>query len=167
MVTSIFGNETVFDAENVAFSVSSGFDCEGIDDIFGGHCVVDHVLELELVVFISEEELSVFAESHGFVGRTETTETVFFTTLENVVGIACCVCSCKVSVAEVISLVYSEFSDNAAAVGYFTRCTVEVEKEFEVWCKIEPDMVVFRKEFKKSLRWVIRNGYFKEWLKTL
>ena len=57
-------------------------------------------------------------------------------------------------------------------LGHYGYCILHetgtmTEKEFEVWCKIEPYMVVFRKEFKKSLRWVIRNGYFKEWCKTL
>ena len=141
MVTSVFFKEAVFEAKYIAFIISSSLHCEGVDDVFGGHSVVDHVLELSFVIFVSEEEFFVFAVSHGFVGRTETTETVFFTTLENVVGIACCVCSCKVGVTKSISLVDSKFSDNAAAIGYFTGCTVEVDNEFEV-CIFGAEVVV-------------------------
>ena len=62
----------------------------------------------------------------------ERTETVFFTTLENVEGIACCVCSCKV-ISEVISLIKCDSRSKAAAVGYFTGSTVEADNEFEVF----------------------------------
>lgn len=34
-------------------------------------------------------------------------------------------------------------------------------EEFEECCKLEPEMVVFYKQFKKSIFWVIKNGYFK------
>ena len=88
-------------------------------------------MEHDEVVVFTEEKLGIFAESHGEVGRTETTETVFFTTLENVKGIAVCVCSSEV-ITEVIFLVNSNCSCDTAAVGYFTVCTVEVDYEFGV-----------------------------------
>ena len=38
---------------------------------------------------------------------------------------------------------------------------VMTEKEFEIWCKINPNAVVAYKRYNKNLFWVIRNGYFK------
>ena len=38
---------------------------------------------------------------------------------------------------------------------------VMTEKEFEVWCKINPNAVVLYKLYNKNLFWVLKNGYFK------
>ncbi|MBQ8870281.1 MAG: hypothetical protein IJ019_02770 [Alphaproteobacteria bacterium] len=35
------------------------------------------------------------------------------------------------------------------------------EEDFEAWCKINPEVVVFYKQFNKNIFWVIKNGYFK------
>ena len=91
MVTSVLAEEAVFEAENVVLCVSSGLHSKGIDDLFGGHSIVDHVLKLSFVVLVLEEFFFSCAEEHGVVAVAETAETVFFTALEDVKSIAVCV----------------------------------------------------------------------------
>ena len=38
---------------------------------------------------------------------------------------------------------------------------VMTEREFEIWCKINPNMVVLYKLYNKNLFWVLKNGYLK------
>ena len=47
--------------------------------------------------------------------------------------------------------------------GYFIlyKAGVMTEEEFEQWCKLAPSAVVHYKDFKKSIFWVIKNGYYK------
>ena len=54
VIASVFFKEAVFEAKYVAFIISSSLHCEGVDDVFGGHSVVDHVLELCIVIILCD-----------------------------------------------------------------------------------------------------------------
>ena len=160
MITVISLEAAILEADEVALCIFRSLECEFVKSIFNGHVVLGPVSDDGVEgLLISEELLFGGAKSHGSVAVAEAAETVLFTSLEDIKGVACCIGFSKV-ITENISLVLGHSSDKAAAIFKLTVCSVEADNKsegFELGAEVEVTggihetcnrtmVVVFRKD---------------------